>query len=110
MLLDFGFKLSIWDPCVFFKDVDSNKIIVAVHVDDEALVSNDSKQLLAVKEYLSKNFKKISDMESLNHYIGIDLKHDNNENYLYLSQKDMIAIQITKEMVIVIQDEVNVGS
>jgi histone deacetylase 1/2 len=90
VLTDFGFVLSIWDPCVFFKDVNSNKIIVAVHVDDEALVSNDPEQLLLVKEHLSKNFKKISDMGSLNHYIGIDLKHDSNENYLHLSQKDMI--------------------
>ena len=70
--------------------MNKDRIIIAVHVDDEALVSNSSEQLKLVKEHLSRNFKKISDLGSLDTYIGIKLTHVESENCLYLSQKDMI--------------------
>ena len=44
------------DPCVYWKQTDRGLIIIAIHVDDLIIVSNDTQMLMQEKNILSKRF------------------------------------------------------
>jgi len=52
-LLNFGFKQSIQDPCVYFKgDIESrNRIYVSLHVDDLLVLADQDKDIERVYDY-----------------------------------------------------------
>jgi hypothetical protein len=41
-LAKFGAKRSRYDPCIFYKNKDNKRIIIAVYVDDLAIFSSDN--------------------------------------------------------------------
>jgi hypothetical protein len=90
VLANFGMSKSTWDPCVFFKGENNSKIIMCLHVDDQAIVSNDAEQLEGLKSHLGSKFKKISDLGSVNSFLGMSITYDESIKKFIFSQADMI--------------------
>jgi hypothetical protein len=92
VLIELNYLPSIWDPCIFIKRRDNNVIsIIGVHVDDEAIISNDSEEIKLFKAHLNtKKFRKVSDLSSLTEFLGIKIATNETSTCFYLSQEHLI--------------------
>ena len=94
VLETFGFKSLKTEPCCFQYSETNNTAIICVYVDDLLIVGNNADTTNSIKAYLSKQFKKIKDLGSLNKYLGIEMKK--TEGGYTLSQEQYIE-DIIKE-------------
>ena len=76
-----GFKQSNADPCIFIKTEESEKIIVAVYVDDLIIATKTNEKMEEVKKSLSSRFK-MKDLGRLHHCLGITIEYDETRRCL----------------------------
>lgn len=56
VILDYGFKINEFDKCVYYKSNGDDHIILSLYVDDILIFGSSLKEVIKVKEYLSRNF------------------------------------------------------
>lgn len=76
-LLNFGFKISKFEPCLFTYFYGNVKVIVAVYVDDFLIFSNSVSETDKLKKVLSSEFK-LKDLGPVRRYLGMRI-HVNKE-------------------------------
>jgi hypothetical protein len=86
---DLGFTRLAHDKCVYIKRNHLHKTvtIIVVYVDDILFTGNDQEEINKTLSYLSDQFTKITDMEIMSKYIGVEIERDLENYSIYLSQK-----------------------
>lgn len=91
VLIEYGFKRLIHEPCCFVKELeDGNKIITCVYVDDILIVTTQRHLAEELKAYFLTKFENIKDLGDLKKYLGIWLTPHPNGKQLELSQQEYI--------------------
>jgi hypothetical protein len=87
-LLAAGFTSLIHDQCVYVKHgIETNaKTFVVTYVDDIIVTGNSPDEIRKTIDYFATEFKKISDLEEISRFIGIDLIRDRAKPTITLSQ------------------------
>ncbi len=73
-----GFKKTDADPCLFIKQEDEKKLLVALYVDDGLIASNSSAMQQEFMDNLTKEFKITSTPAS--YYLGLEIEQKLNGN------------------------------
>lgn len=84
-MLKSGFKQCIMDTCIYTRGVGQSRIILGIHVDDQAIVGPCIKVINQFKEDLAKEFK-MKDLGALTHILGVEVKRDRQNRVLTLHQ------------------------
>jgi hypothetical protein len=69
-LIDGGYTRSHYDPCLFFKFVGPNIIIVSIHVDDTFLAASNQRLIEEFKNHLKTKFT-ITFNDKVHTYLGV---------------------------------------
>ena len=83
------------DPCVYWKCSSRGLIIMAIHVDDLIIVSNDSQMLAQEKNILSKRFA-MHDLGEAHFILGMKITRDRQSRTLWLTQENYLSEVIEK--------------
>lgn len=96
VLSSMGFERSKCDPCVYVKRSSKELLtIVAVHVDDILIISNDQGEKCKVKSRLSEKFES-KDLGELKYFLGISVERDRKMGVIRLSQKSYLEKVLLK--------------
>lgn len=95
LLLELDFQQSSYEPCIFFKNVNKNIIIVAIYVDDFLICSNCTILKTNLKEELSKQFK-IKDLGPVKYFLGLNIEQNKENNIIKVNQKEYILELLDK--------------
>lgn len=88
-LLSFGLCQSTHDPTLYFcLKKDRLFGLITVHVDDFAVIGDDSFVTSIIKS-ISTRFE-VSSNKELHHFLSLDIKRDFDENMVFLSQQHYI--------------------
>jgi hypothetical protein len=90
-----GYKISVNEPCIFYKITSSKVTIVAVYVDDFLVVSNDSEEKESLKGELEARFK-IKDLGKVKQILGTGIHRDKDMGTICINQKKYIKSVIAK--------------
>ena len=87
-LAKFGAYRSRYDPCIFYKDKNGKRIIIAVYVDDLAIFSSDDDTAKEFLKFMENEFPKITKKEDIKKYLNINItEHD---QYIEVDMEDKI--------------------
>ena len=87
-VINFGFKQSEVDKCLYSMKSGRDTCYMIVHVDDILVASNNEKLIENFKNHIGSQFE-VKDMGSVKHFLGIDVKRDGDGNF-HISQKQYI--------------------
>jgi transposase InsO family protein len=87
-VIDFGFNQSEVDKCLYSLKDGSNVCYMIVHVDDILVASNNERLIEKFKHHIGRLFE-VKDMGNVKHFLGIDVKRDDNGNF-HINQKQYI--------------------
>lgn len=90
-----GLQKSTADPCVYLKEGNKRRLIIAVYVDDLLIFSNDKREEQRVKQYLKNNFE-MKDLGSVKKCLGMTIERDISQGELYLHQANHIEYMLQK--------------
>jgi hypothetical protein len=84
-----GFYRLAHDQCIYIqRDKYSETVtIIVVYVDDILFIGNDRPKIDYIINHLIEQFTKLTDLGTINRYIGIDLKRDFINHTIHLSQQ-----------------------
>ena len=87
LLLDYGFKQNMYDPCVFIYKKDDGILKISCHVDDLMVMSDNENLKSDFYKYLEMKLEKVKIKESDNFtFLGIDINVFKNRKLIYLNQ------------------------
>jgi len=90
MLTNLKFICAFADNCLYIKrEKGVIVLLVLVYVDDIAVISPNSIQIISFKSALAKNFE-IMDLGKLKFMLGILITHDHTKQLIYLNQSAYI--------------------
>ena len=92
-LCSLGFQPSGADPCVYVREQDQVKVIIAVYVDDLIIACDCKKALVELKKALSERFY-MKDLGDLHYCLGVTVK--NSGNKLCLNQGQYVEKMLKK--------------
>ena len=72
-MLKQGFKQSILDTCIYYRGLGLNRIILGIHVDDQAIIGPSVDVIRKFKGDLATEFK-MKDLGALTHRLGVEVK------------------------------------
>ena len=78
------------DPCVYWKRTSRGLIIIAIHVDDLIIVSNDTQMLMQEEDILSKRFA-LHDLGEAHFILGMKITRDRQNRNLWLTQEHYLS-------------------
>ena len=84
-MLKAGFKQCVMDTCIFTRGEGQSRIILGIHVDDQAIIGPNPKVIQAFKQEMAKEFR-MKDLGELKHILGVEVKRDRRNRVLTLSQ------------------------
>ena len=88
-LIEHGYKRSIMDPCLMYKQYDdNNRIIFSIHVDDFAIAATKQRYIKELCDILKSKYT-ITESNNLESFLGVRIEQANGN--LYLSQPGHIA-------------------
>lgn len=87
-------KQSAADPCVFFGNIDNNKIILLLYVDDGLILSPSKSVIQLFIDKLSKSFHVT--YGELNYYVGLEIHRDRMNKTIKIDQQMYINKIIAK--------------
>lgn len=90
-LVDWGWRMSAYDPCVFIND--STGLILEVHVDDINVMGKDIQAILDFKTQISRTFP-MTDEGECSWYLGMHVEQDRGE--IRIHQKKYIDEIVAK--------------
>lgn len=71
-LIEYGFKVSDADSCIFYKESENSMIYLAIYVDDGLVASHDQKEMEDLLKYLNDRFEiKVGDFDL---FLGLQIK------------------------------------
>jgi len=86
----FGFSQAVTDDCLYVKQHEGKiTLIVLVYIDDMAIASPNRLQIISLKSFLKKDFE-ISNLDELQHMLGVLVTHDHPNRLFYLNQTTYI--------------------
>lgn len=94
-LISLGFIRSKYEPCIYFKKVDSKLIIVAVYVDDFFIFHNHTKEAEALRNKLKSAFK-LRDLGEASNCLGLQIDRNRKTGEIKLSHKTYISNLLEK--------------
>lgn len=83
-LLELSFKQSDADPCIYIKNANDTKIVLAVYVDDLIIMTDTESDMTDIKHALESKFK-MKDLGELHYCLGITVERDRSK--IQLNQK-----------------------
>ena len=81
-----GFHMSASEPCLFVRGSGDEKVLLAVYVDDQIIISKSLAQIQQVKKAMSETFQ-ISDLGEAEYVLGISIHRDRQRKLIQLSQQ-----------------------
>jgi hypothetical protein len=87
ILIDYGFKQSIYDPCIFYLNNTKEIMKLACHVDDILIISSNPKASQVFLKYLETRVHKVKVLTEDITYLGLEINRDRQERKVYLTQK-----------------------
>jgi hypothetical protein len=84
-----GYNQCPSDPCTYSKRKDEKFVVLAVHVDDTLIASNDMRMLNQEKQLFSQRFD-MHDMGEATFILGMKIRRDREKRKLWLSQEAYI--------------------
>ena len=84
-MLKSGFTQCIMDTCIYTRGSGQSRIILGIHVDDQAIIGPNKQVIDKFKSELSKEFK-MKDLGSLTHILGVEVKRDRRNRVMTLHQ------------------------
>ena len=84
-MLRSGFKQCILDTCIYTRGTGQSRIILGIHVDDQAIIGPNKMVIKKFKEDLSQEFK-MKDLGALTHILGVEVKRDRRNRVMTLHQ------------------------
>ena len=89
------FQQSTADPCVFIREEGDDVTIVAIYVDDLIIITKTIEKMNEVKRSLAAQFK-MKDFGKIHYCLGITIIHDQEEECLWLHQRQYILAMLEK--------------
>ena len=90
-----GFVVSDADPCLFIRHLKDDTLFLLVWVDDILLVAGNEKNILSIKDNLSKEFA-LHDLGPVKRHLGMEVHRDWDSCTLTLSQKHLTSELVAK--------------
>lgn len=84
-----GFKQSIMDTCIYTRGSGQSRIILGIHVDDQAIAGPNKKVIAEFKKNMAIEFK-MKDLGPLTHILGVEVSRDRRGRILTLHQSAYI--------------------
>ena len=81
-----GFRQCVMDTCMYTRGTGSTRIILGIHVDDQALAGPNKAVIKVFKEEMGAYFK-MKDLGPLTHILGVEVHRDRPRRTLTLSQE-----------------------
>ncbi len=81
-----GYTPSDADPCIYVMYKEGKIVILALYVDDNVIMSNSKKLLMAEKKKLGQRFD-MEDRGEINYLLGMSIKRDRQKQTLTIDQK-----------------------
>lgn len=94
-LLNIGFKISKFEPCLFTKFSENVKLIVTVYVDDFLIFSNCTTETDKLKSFLSSKFK-LKDLGPVRRYLGMRINVNKKCSTITVDQQEYIEQLLSK--------------
>lgn len=94
-LLSQGFTRSEVDPCLYYKYVSKDLMLLLLYVDDMAIAST-NKQLSANFKAAVKSKFNMTDLGALEHFIGFRITRDRPNRLIYIDQQTYIEQMLTR--------------
>ena len=88
-MLKQGFKQSKLDTCIYFRGTGLNRIILGIHVDDQAIIGPSIDVIRKFKAELATEFK-MKDLGAPTHILGVEAQRDRQKRVLTLHQSSYI--------------------
>ena len=88
-MLKQGFTQSILDTCIYYRGTGLNKIILGIHIDDQAIIGPSIDVIRKFKGELATEFK-MKDLGALTHILGVEVKRDRQRRILTLHQSSYV--------------------
>jgi len=82
-----GYKQCNKDYTIFYRHSGRKILVLAVYVDDIIITSDDEREIIRLKENLSKEFE-VKDLGQLRYFLGIEIAR--NPKGLVLSQRKYV--------------------
>lgn len=89
ILLNSGYKKSMYEPCIFVKCNDDFIMLIALYVDDFLIFYNNDNERGKIVKILSDNFK-VRDMGSVNRCLGLNINISKEKTEISVHQKHYI--------------------
>ena len=87
-LIEFKFKQSLMDPCLYIRKTKEGLDYLLIYVDDMIVASKNVNFIEEIFKMLNSKFV-MSNLGPIKHYLGMEIKQDKDGNYL-LSQEQYI--------------------
>jgi hypothetical protein len=85
-LIEYGFKASELDPCIYVKGVPGKMLIIALYVDDLVIAGHDRKMVDDFKAAISARFEMV-DLGKLEWLLGMEVVRDRDKGTIEIKQK-----------------------
>ena len=84
-----GFRQCKMDTCIYYRGSGRSRIILGIHVDDQAIIGPCIQVIRRFKEELAAEFK-MKDLGPITHILGVEVKRDRRNKVLTLHQSSYI--------------------
>ena len=84
-MLRSGFKQCVMDTCIYTRGTGQSRIVLGIHVDDQAIIGPNKQVIAKFKQELDAEFK-MKDLGALTHILGVEVKRDRRNRVLTLHQ------------------------
>ena len=74
-MINAGFQQLKMDTCIYTRGSGSNRIILGIHVDDQAIAGPNKKLIDQFKKEMGQHFQ-MKDLGPLTHILGVEVKRD----------------------------------
>lgn len=88
-MINAGFQQLKMDTCIYTRGSGSNRIILGIHVDDQAIAGPNKQVINQFKKEMGQHFK-MKDLGPQTHILGLEVKRDRKHKILTLSQAGYI--------------------
>ena len=88
-VIKLGLKRSKFDPCIYFREKNSNILYLLLYVDDILIASKSMQEIQHLKLQLKKEFE-MKDMGAASRILGMDIIRDRGKRLLCLNQSSYI--------------------
>jgi hypothetical protein len=97
ILIDMGFERCGVAPCLYIYNTDGIVVYLCIHVDDGLLCTNNVKSFEEFKKIFTLKVDKITIVQPLIKYVGIQTKYDRINGYILCNQSAYITEHLPRQ-------------